>query len=900
MHNKQLALLPAIVLFFVRQVSAAEISGSAGKGEDKSAGIINVAPYAAITTDPFCGTLQYLIDGEVPATKGGTTPAAGGYYEMAETQADGNIATFASFPIRASHPRITFTFSSAVHLKQVRFFQRGAYSKSYRLEGDMTGNGDFRNLLERKRACKPDSWEDARVDAPGLFALRFVSTEESGRGGPQIGEFQVFVTSKSAEPVLRRYRAAAARRADVPEVAFGAPMKIVMPDNVPQARRHQLGATCCLWMFIDQTDPYAGTGINPKTLAAIKGLGLDRVRLFAGLRPKSMEKITLPADPVYRSRIYPGDVKLTKRYAGIGTSCVPWPSKVLIGYKDNVLRRFAGDMQANNLGVCVIPPRNVPPFDVRPGYYPMSQADRHDKRPDKRFPCVLHGGYWVPAFSQILGEIAGAGVTGVDVTPDEFYVSIHDLQRMPGNDPCRRLFKQKYGLDVPERIENTEQYRKWLLFQAESTADAFKRLADAARKANPGIELETNLSVAPLLFYNSLGFGIALDIAGHAMGVDRFGTDPYYRLDTLGHYQMPKTALLFQGATPSRETVMMLQAVCGDFRTPLQDPVWAAGNATSVLMRGVHAIDFYRLNYYANTGSKGPQNPAYPFYKNWIAMVRRLEVLGLKAARVPRDVALVYSRASQDWWELKEKVTATRKNKGRYAYPNSAMAGYVALDAVMLELFKGGYPTSLYYLDQPATLQKVLDYKVIVIPFAYSVSIQSAAILKQALARGARILLVKHLGQTNEFGTPYPEPILRELVKRPGVTYLDLDLLRHGNDPAVQRKFTAALDRLLAQDQTFRADTHGKDVEASILRHEDGTTFIGLVNWHNQPAMVDLSLKCAPGQYSIQVYGLDGVCATTLQGRAAFPADALRLFRVKMAKHETLILVVKGQPAARP
>jgi hypothetical protein len=874
--------IPAFLLLFL--LSSNYCLG--GEQIIKKENLANIAPYSEIATTPFCGTVQYLTDGEIPRAGGGEVAQTGPFLETAETQSDGNIANYAAFPLRASNPVIFFSFAKPADVRLIRFFQRKASTVKYRIDGDADGDGKFETLIfENPESAKPEAWESLPVTVDNLKALRFTSLEESPeRGAPQIGEFEIYATNDSAKAVIDAYTQAYAPAEDIPVIRFSDYTPVPTPTDTPEELRYGFGATCSLWMWINQVAPYDQDCVNPNALYAMKDLTLDKVHLFAALKPISMENITLPTEAEYRGRIYPSDNTKTDRYAGIGSSCVPWPSEVLIGYKDNILKRFTKELASHGIGVTVIPPRNVPPFDVRSGFYPMAQSDTHDLKPDPRFPCVWHGGFFEKAFAKIIREITASSVSGVGVVPDEYYIEGHSLTKLPKDDPCRELFKLRFGIDIPAKAADTSEFRKWLLFQYESTANLIRKMAEAAKSENPGVKTETNLSVAPIEFYNAPNFSAAIDIIGHTAGIDLLGTDPYFRHDTLGHYQMPKTALLYQGATRTREVNMMLQAVCGDFRTPFTNPVWAAGTATSVLMRGVHSIDFYRLDYFANISDKDKQKPVYGFYRDWLRMIRSLEPLGLKQAKVPCDIALLHSRAGTDWWELREKAKTEMKT-----YPLQAMAGHAHLDAVMHDFFTTGRPFDLFYLDQPETLRKALEYKLLVLPFAYSVSREAASLLEEANAKGCRILLVKHLGETDEYGDAYPEPVLGGLKKLPGILHLDLDLLEKGNSLSLRQKLSEAADTLLGDSKSFTATSYGRDLEIGALVHPDGTWFIPMVNWSAQDAIVDIGVKCEPGMYQILRYCLQG----TSEAAGTLSADELKKIRLKLNGYETAIVVIK-------
>jgi hypothetical protein len=842
----------------------------------------NIAPLIKITSNPYCGTLQYLTDGEVPAGRGSEMINDKSFFEEVEMQSDGNIATFAAFPIKSSKQQIIFKFPVSISLSKIRFFQRKACSQAYVIEGDKDGDGKFETFLGYGKGT-PDAWSEILIDcSKSLQAMRFTNLKGVGRGAPQIAEFQIFSDSKTAK-VLKK-----AKEINAKELKFSKAKSFPGYSNIPAKNKYQFGVCCSLWMFVNHSAPYKKEKeASQYPLKIMKELDMDRMKLFANILTNSKEKVLFPTDPEYSSRINLTEIKKSKRYRG-AWDCVPWPSKVLISYKDNVLKRFVHDAKKHNIKVSVIPPRNGPPFDVRSGYYPMAQADRYSKKPDPRFPCVWYGGYWKPAFKKILAEIAGSGVQNIDVIPDEFYIEGHSLKNIPANDPCRKLFKKQYGIDIPAKADNSEAYRKWLMFQYNSTAKTFADFISTVKKVNPDIHTETNFSVAPLLFYNNPSFTLAYDIVGHAGNYDSLGTDPYYRPDTLGHYQMPKTAVIFQGATPNRNTTMLLQAVCGDWKTQLKDPVWLAGNATSILMRGVHEIDFYRLNYFAPLSARVKKGKAFYFVKNWIKMIRSLEGLGLKKAKVPKDIAFVYSRAGIDWWELAEMSRERKKAGKKHFYPNSAMAGYAHHDATMKILFKNGCPFDLFYLDQPTTLKNAANYKVMVIPFAYSISKKAFNVIQNAYKNGTKLLIIGKKGETDEIGSKYPKPLLEQLIGKPGVKYLDIDLLKNGNASETKEKILTAIDKLLGSEKRFFVNTHNKDVEVGLLINEK-TWFIPVVNWHNKSVKIDIGLKLPTGKYKLLRYGLNGVSQAETK---ILSAKELEKFSVKLKAHETFIFVV--------
>jgi len=847
-----------------------------GVAEAREVRWVNVAPFATLKSNPYCGTLSYLTDGEIPPARGVKLAQKGPFLEDIEVSSNGSISQNCQFPIKTLAPAsITFTFSAPVTVKGVRFMQAGSLCTSFRIEADINGNGLFEAVIAISKTDIPLPTVKAEFKPVRVRAIRFTMLKTQKRI-PLLGEFQIIGNETEALKLKNVY----APVIGPDELLFGKPVKTPVKRQPPD-KRFQFGVTSSMWMWINITEPYAKHGLNKAALARMKELDMDRVRCFIGLKPKDQSKITIPENPRYSASMK--EVKADKSFYYF-----PLPSKVFAGYEENILKRLSDDLKKEGYEFVPIPPRNVPPFDTRSGHYPMAQSDHHGEY-NPKFPCATNGEFYKNAFSTILQELAASGVTGVDIVPDEFYIENHNLKRMCADDPCRALFRKQYGLDVPTKVEDTETYRKWLLFQMESTARLFKVFSDAAKKAAPGVVTESNFSVVPLLFFNRPGFGLAIDLVGHTGAVDVLGTDPYFRLDTLGHYQMPKTACIYKGATPNRTVCMMLQAVAGDFLTPLTDPVWTAGNATSMIMRGVRNIDLYRFNYFANIRKVNGTHPTTPIYKNWIAMIRRLEAFGLKKARIPRKIAFIYNRAGEDWWELREKL----KTPNPYDYPQSAMAGHIHHDATMRMLFANGHPFEAFFLDQPSTLSNVSGFKVMIIPFAYSISDKAKAVIQDAVDAGVKLLVLKGRGETDEYGTLRKTPALAGFERRKGVIMLDENLLTRGNDIEVEKKILSALWALLGADRPIIVNNYRRDIEVGMLESENGTKFIFAVNWDKRDSVLDLGLNLPRGAYTVDRFDLEGVSVATLAGKRKTNERALMRFRVNIKGHETLALVVR-------
>jgi len=832
-------------------------------------GLVNVAPLAQVGSFPYCGGLRYVTDGV--SGRVGPSDTAGQGLDLTADRALGEV-TYASFPHRTTQGCYTFRFEPARRICAVRFLQYRAYAMSYRIDADSTGDGKpDRILVERRRFGRPNVWHTHRFEPVVAHVLRFTSLEETGRGAPCMVELEIYSREEDAKSADRVWPTP---DPSVP-VAHLDPVPPSPARPVPERDRLWLGATSCLWMF---WQPHLDPDLTSPTFAAafikeLQSMGMTYARLFVGSRPRNYFDVTLPND-FYRQRI-----PIADPIRGV----VPWPSEVMFGYRRNVLKRFCAEMHKHGLKVLPILPRNAPPFDPRSGYFPMAQSDHH--QPVRKFPCVTNADFYKEAFATLLREALVAGADGVDVCGDEYYCEVHDLGRISRDDPCIRLFKQRHGVpSIPTKVEDTLLYRRWVLFEYESTARMFKHQTDAVKQANPKAMTSTNISVAPLLFFNRRAFGIAYDMVGHIADIDCFGTDPYYRFDTVAHYQIPEWTKRLIGANKNRETIMILQGAGWGRASvvPFSDPIWITGGATSALMHGARHIDFYRLNYYWQ------DLPGKKTIADWIQMVHRLEALGLKHARVPRKIALLYSRASDDWWELKIQC---QERKGPDAIESAS--GYVHHKAMMQLLCSHGHPYDLYYLDQVSTLREVTDYALLVLPFPYSIPKEAVAVIRQAVARGCRVLITNHLGEVDPEGEPHPAPLLQSLLSQEGVSYLDIDLLRDGAERGVQQRIADEITSLLGDDRPLYLDSHGKDVEAAVLEKGSSSKFVFAINWDTEPAEADLGVTVPPGPYRVRSFKVGSEALLKLRSSPAVSSKDLSRFRLPMPAHDVTVLHVE-------
>lgn len=179
-----------------------------------------------------------------------------------------------------------------------------------------------------------------------------------------------------------------------------------------------------------------------------------------------------------------------------------------------------------------------------------------------------------------------------------------------------------------------------------------------------------------------------------------------------------------------------------------------------------------------------------------------------------------------------------------------------------------------------------------IILFAYAVSDEACQILEDALDNGAKHLIVRGLGETNEFGTQREAPALKRFLGRDAVKYLDVDMSERGTEREARETFLTTLVDLLGDERPLILNAWGRDVEAGVLEKPDGGTFVSLVNWDARDATVDLGLRLSPGPYRVTKYSSGAQAPGRLGNAAAIAAADLRSFRLDLKAGETVVLTV--------
>jgi len=768
-------------------------------------------------------------------------------------QVDGSEKTVASFRTGVGGGgRIEFVFPKPVTISAIRFKQGDLFAIRYMAYADTTGNGKCETILFARSGGAPNAWLMQYIPTAKVYRLKFRGLQ--GQQGweqayPQITEFEIYAHAMEAAPLLRE---AAARKppalsADLKRFSVGPEAKRQWPP-VPPEDWISKGVMIDLWMFNIQSE-----AMIPKThlrefkpfqdlVTNLRDLGADTANLFIEADPiafwssRSFKSIT---NKKYFDEL---DAKRRERAAD-GRPAEP--PAIDPPSKKDILKEFVEGMHENGFKVTVLFRDNI--------------VDKYVGPPG------------VDAWQTLCEEVAERGVDGVYLMGDETYFGLANPKgaTLPPDHPDRLAFKKRWGpeSDLPKGWEQTENYKKHVLLNYERGAEVLRRRHEAVKKINPRCLTLVNIGSGAVSGNNRMTYGLAYDILGHLSGIDLFGSD-YVERETR----------TFAAAARTRKATMVHGA------GPL------VGEGVSAIMQGARAITYYRYNYIELWKATDHRRREFQF-------IRALERWGIAQARTPRSIALLLSRASEDWWD---------NTHGTYWLGESpeAKKGFWISRLINEFLLQNGYPFDLYYLDQVEDLQHLGEYKLLIIPFPYSVSQAAADALKRALSAGSKMLVAQQRGEVNEYGTPYAAPILQDLIEKGAkdgnVVFLDRDLVDWEVAPGFVGDLCRVVDGLLGPNKPLRLNRYGHRVEAHLLEKpgEPKERLLTLINW-GDPAEVEVGLNLPKGGYETVTISSDSPALETegrIGGRAALTEADLARFALSLGKNEvrTIFIATPG------
>ena len=797
----------------------------------------DVAGLAHIFTDPPSLNTKALVDGQTgfPGT---------------------NLSTkFTTISGTDRYPSYTLVLPEAIPIRQIGLHLRGN-ADVFTVRADRNGDGQFTELLARAECMMGvDGWVTLDVPDTPLRAIRVRGIEGRLRGYRRssffIDEFKLFAPTTAVQknwyPLLRqavytgrRYvtggptQAVIRRTKDIPPA----------PSNV---KRFEKILTTDFWMFgvavkkdVKVIDYRKGPSFQ-RVVDCCKRVGFDSILIFQESTPGSL---------------------------------VPWPSKVCKSTDENVLKALAEAVHAEGLKLyMMVSSRLKPPYAGHTFLYPKEDTSRYPQTEQRS--SITHGAHYRDTWLTIQQEAMACGCDGVSLCPDENYYKGHFMETFPQDDPARALYKKRFGRELPEHEEDSLAFRQWIVMRHEGICDLYGYWSKKLRESYPGLKLFSRF-MGPSS--NITETGIPLDMLGARGGLDEISSD------YLGPYGIQMQA----AANGWRRGAMCYDSsIWGPLQgAPRKSDMEIQGEVLWSVMYGLGAIDVYRQNYLIEQGT-------LPGFMRAFEMLHQLENLGVYDARPPKKIALLSSRASIDWWQIKSWWG--EHDDPRHDRAVEAMRGWFAERAAHNILQQNGQPFDWFYLDRLDQLQNLEDYQVLVIPFAYSVSKEAAARVRAATAKGAKVLLLDgKIGPTDEWGEPLPAPALKDLVDSGSATVLGDDILQWGATDVFAKKVMKVVSDALGDEQPLTIDTYGRHIDATLLEKGPKEKFLFLLNWEKAATTrVDLGLSLPEGTYEILVRDLDFWYQLSLDGATKLTSSQLKKFRVWMVPETSYVFHIR-------
>ena len=842
---------------------------------------------------------------------------------------DGDLRTGANFTTGVEDgAEFTMRFPKPVKLTMVRFMQSGLKATHYRLSAEMADTTNGFVVVADKRDEKPRAreWIEMPV-GKSVKALRFEGL--AGEVGyravfPQIREFEVYSTDGVAGGIP----------------AVGGSL-LVNGEEQPMPNLNGVKydfRVCTDWWNYDMAGwdkkcrELAGKGEKTISLADwpafrkcvsdLKELGVTSVRMFA-------ESEACGANGGFSSFPLEG---LPKEHQ------FDW------------MKPWAEEMHRNGFSVYYFshawraPIQSIGKQAEMPWCrwdYPYMASDalvgvNENYKNSPMYPCLLTENHFLDKWTALLGGALKAGVDGVYLMPDEYYYKGHNLSRCTC-EGCKRGFKEMFGYDdlprlQPAKVANndsgqvmppipvdTEQYRKWKVFEYRKLADLFTEVGRRLRKDYPKARFVFNDNQAAAASGNC---GLENTLANDILGMsDVYDQKQIYGSSAANAGEGNKSIVYtkhFAAAAGERR----LLSSSGWGAASLQSPAKTYNAILPDVMLGARQLEVYRLNYMqANNGLS--------VYKKLFRMVRLLEKWGLFQTETPNDIGLVYSRASEDWWFVKanalidpsarskatdfhlfladesiNKVALGEDGKDRTRFlSQERVRGFGAQQTVEDMLAANGFAYSVVYAERPDNMKNLKRFKTLVVPFAYSLSREAAKEIATAADAGTKVIIFGQLGVTDEYGTPYSEPVLTNLFGKAGVVYIPGNPGDRSGD-LLQLNAWANLIAKNTED-AVRLWANGSPVSIVARRVRGNRSWIvylcnnrllpggdGNFATRSDPSTVTLSLPVPDGKYAVESFSSDdcAVYAMEMDGARVITAEKLRKFSIRLAPQEVKLL----------
>jgi len=534
---------------------------------------------------------------------------------------------------------------------------------------------------------------------------------------------------------------------------------------------------------------------------------------------------------------------------------------------------------------------------------PGSAADYSEYTECGQKRTALATGYsWLGPLGKKWLEIAGERASwklpiAYNFVPDEIYynnahlpyafrVPVHPKTPWyPGTPEEKAAFKEATGLNFPRVTASrflggdTKQHRAFILHRYRTLASTIKSWYALARTKNPGMKSWAIFNLTDVYGLERYPGGLALDMFGEDAGLDyamatafqcaydwRGPDTHYFPSENVKHLiaGFPKAKVIcFPSAKVWLPDSSLLGPILPKEYFPSFRPIDMVGVAVSSIGHGADGFIPFAA------GRKD----------NWEAQKRAFKMLSdispwVDGTRVPGTIVLLHSRAGEDWYALaneskkvdpiadgsmamRERCTHIQMNNYLSYHlqkHSEASRGFRTHKAVVHFLFKNALPFRLHYLD---TLKRehLAEAKLIILPFAHSISRDASDLLHQSVADGRKLLLDHKLGERDPEGEAQATPLLADLVGRPGVQMMGRDLAGKLCERSSAAKLRSSILAMLGPDAPIVIKRPSKpEIEVALREKSPSEKVVFLVNWSATQARIKIGIPVPSGRYALSAH----------------------------------------------
>jgi len=864
-------LLISGILFLGLTVAATDDRNAVPEPADPAWGVLlQWSKFAEVDTLPGLQGISLLNDGDL-ATGGLWCPGAEGSGEL------------------------TIKFPRPIKITMFRFAQAdGNPATKYKLTADTDGKGGYDAIIKEQTDEKPVINQLIAIPVERkAYGLKFTALE--GKAGyrtpfPRLTEVEVYSRDKAPAP-------AAPVKADNE-------LKVAAVKPLPEFKRKEIDIRISIETFM--------AGVVPKKTCGT----LEESKSFQEMVRRFKE----------------ADANSARLF--IEKECVddemPWKSKKLWpGHGEDHMAPLTAALHKNGLKVYFFAHAWMSPFQERVKRaempwnrwdYPYEQSDRLLNNPQYKvqYPCIISDNGFRDKWLAFLKEALEQGADGVYLQPDEYYFKGHALFR--ANCPlCTAEFKEMYGYDsMPGGkfgrifdIEDSEQYRKWKLFEYRKIAGLFHYVSANLKKIKPSAQIVMSDNKTLEDLSGRLEHNMCLDIMENDPNSDlaqMYGGSPLLPVGRHSAYSRRISA-----AAGKDKMLASIQWFGLQHTTP-EYAIQLFGYALPQIMLGARAYENYRLTYmYAN----GWWPNAIECHK----IIRLLEQWGIRESDTPDTTCLLLSRASEDWWrtrleglcgdqggndvsfnllyagdDINKTATKTAGSERDRVLKMDALRGVGSKLAMESLLCETGIPYKAAFTDRLDNLENLKRFKLLIMPFSYSLSKDAFKKVTEAVEAGSKLIVFDQLAPVDEFGNPYQEPLLKQLLGNKNVIHVKDNLAAVGNADIKRAEYVKILEGIL-EPTGYRFNANGTPVECivSCLQQQEGF-LIYLGNWSTKNGELAKPLIALPfedSKYKAEAYSSATKTLNNLDlaGKpGAFDGKVLKSFSVDIAPGEVKLL----------